>query len=359
MTTALARETAEQPQVLAALLDRTLPRLDELRADLLGDHTDVRGVVVAARGSSDNAARYAQYLWALRLGLPVALAIPSLQTVYGATPDLSGQLVVGISQSGSSPDVVGVVAAARAQGRPTVAVTNDPDSDLARAAGLVLDLGAGEERSVAATKTYTASLLAVALLVAALQDDQRLREQATEQLRLVPQAAADVLDQLTGSDAVDAAAAVLAPYDRGVAVGRGLNLSTAYEVALKTTELAGLLVSPYSPADLRHGPLGAVGPGTPALLVLPDEPASTSVADLAGALAGRGAPVVAIAARSGPGAAALEAADAVLPLPAGVPGWLSPLVAVLPGQLAAARLAETRGVDVDRPGGLSKVTRTS
>ena len=168
-----------------------------------------------------------------------------------------------------------------------------------------------------------------------------------------------MLDRLTGSDAVDAAAAVLAPHDRGVAVGRGLNLSTAYEVALKTTELAGLLVSPYSPADLRHGPLGAVGPNTPAVLVLPDEPASASVADVAAALAGRGAPVVAIAARSGPGAAALEAADAVLPLPAAIPDWLSPLIAVLPGQLAAARLAETRGVDVDRPGGLTKVTRTS
>ena len=169
-----------------------------------------------------------------------------------------------------------------------------------------------------------------------------------------------MLDRLTGSDAVDAAAAVLAPHDRGVAVGRGLNLSTAYEVALKTTELAGLLVSPYSPADLRHGPLGAVGPNTPAVLVLPDEPASASVADVAGC-AGRVAahPSWRSPRRSGPGAAALEAADAVLPLPAAIPDWLSPLIAVLPGQLAAARLAETRGVDVDRPGGLTKVTRTS
>lgn len=358
MTTALARETAQQPQVLSDLLDRLLPRLDELGA-VLGEGGDVRGAVIAARGSSDNAARYARYLWPLRLGLPVTLATPAVETVYGATPDLTGQLVVAISQSGSSPDVVGVVETARAQGRPTLAVTNAPTSDLALAAGAVLDLGAGEERSVAATKTYTASLLAVALLATALMPDAGPQRQLAEELRRVPGAAAAVLDGLTGSAAVDAAAALLGPHRRGIVVGRGLNLSTAHEIALKTTELADMLMSPYSPADLRHGPLGAVGPETPALLVLPDEPASASVAEVAAVLAERGAPVVAFADRSGPGAAALTGADVVVPLDASVPGWLSPLVAVLPGQLVAARLAAARGVDVDRPGGLTKVTRTS
>ena len=357
--TALAQETAEQPDVLARLLDRLVPRADELRSAALGSG-DVRGIVIAARGSSDNAARYAQYLWSAQHRIPVTLATPSLQTVYGVTPDLSGQLVVAISQSGSSPDVVGVLAAARDQGRPAVAVTNDPDSDLAAAATAVVELGAGTERSVAATKTYTSSLLAVALLGTAWLDDGDARRRRFEQLATVPSAAAALLDRLTGSEAVDAAAAVLGPYDRGVAVGRGLNLSTAHEVALKVTELAGTLMSPYSPADLRHGPLGAVGPGTPVLLVLPDEPASASVAALVPDLATRDAPVIAIADPVGVGGDVLTACAAGLPMDAepGVADWLTPLLAVLPGQLVAARLAAARGVDVDRPGGLAKVTRT-
>ncbi len=357
--TALAAETAEQPDVLARMLERLLPGTDELRSAAWGGG-DVRGIVVAARGSSDNAARYAQYLWSAQHRVPVTLATPSLQTVYGVTPDLSGQLVVAISQSGSSPDVVGVLAAAREQGRPAVAVTNEPDSDLAAAASVVVDLGAGVERSVAATKTYTSSLLAVALLGTAWMADAGERQRRTDQLRTVPAAMGALLDRLTGSDAVDVAAAVLGPHDRGVAVGRGLNLSTAHEVALKVTELAGMLVSPYSPADLRHGPLGAVGPGTPVLLVAPHDPATASVAALAPDLAARGAPVVAIADPAGPGASLLGTCAAGLPLDAdpGVPDWLTPLTAVLPGQLVAARLAAARGVDVDRPGGLAKVTRT-
>lgn len=357
--TRLAAEIAEQPDVLERLLRRALPRLDEV-ARRVRAAGQLRGVVVAARGSSDNVARYAQYLWSLRLGLPVTLATPSLQTVYGRTPDLAGQLVVAISQSGSSPDVVGVLAAARAQGRPAVAVTNDPGSDLALAADVVVDLGAGEERSVAATKTYTASLLAVALLAAALTDDRSARDRTVRDLQAAPEAVADVLRRTATGPQVGDGVELLGPHDRGVVVGRGLNLGTAHEVALKVTELAGLLMVPFSPADLRHGPLGAVGPGTPVLLVLPDEPASESVAGLADELAGRSAPVLALGDPSGPGAAALGRADVVLESTStpGLAGWLSPLTTVLPAQLLAAALAEARGVDVDRPGGLTKVTRT-
>ena len=164
----LTSEIAEQPAVLARLLDAQLPRLDAWRTALRRGEID--GVVVVARGSSDNAARYAQYLWSLRTGLPVALATPSLHTVYGGRIDVRGKAVVALSQSGASPDVVAVLAAARDQGVPAVAITNDPDSPLARAATDVLDLEAGAERSVAATKTYTASVLAVAVLGLALGD---------------------------------------------------------------------------------------------------------------------------------------------------------------------------------------------
>lgn len=331
MTTHLEREIREQPEVAARLLDRLLPQVAPLRAHLTGRGAEQ--VYLVARGSSDNAARYAQYLWPVRAGVTVTLATPSLATVYGVPPDLRRQAVVAVSQSGRSPDVVAVVQQAREAGRPTLAVTNDPASPLADAADVVVDLGAGPERSVAATKTYTASLLALAVLGVALGDAD-----AEDDLRRVPEA----LDAaVTGTGGTDEAAAVLARAGRAVAVGRGLNLATAHETALKVTELTGTLVAPYSPADLMHGPVAALGPQVPALLVAPDEPASASVLDAVPELERRGAPVVVLG-RGGPA----------------LPGWLTPLTAIVPGQLLAWRLAELRGVDVDHPGDLSKVTLT-
>ena len=187
----LTSEIAEQPAVLARLLDAQLPRLDAWRTALRRGEID--GVVVVARGSSDNAARYAQYLWSLRTGLSVALATPSLHTVYGGRIDVRGKAVVALSQSGASPDVVAVLAAARDQGAPAVAITNDPDSPLAQAATDVLDLEAGAERSVAATKTYTASVLAVAVLGLALGDPADDAAGLAE-LAEVPEAVAAAID---------------------------------------------------------------------------------------------------------------------------------------------------------------------
>lgn len=355
--TLLDREIGEQPEVLARLLDRAWPRLDELRAELRPE--DAHGVVIVARGSSDNAARYAQYLLGVRRLLPVALATPSLHTVYGAAPRFDGRIVVAVSQSGTSPDVVEVLRAARDQGRPALAVTNDPESPLAAVATAVLDLGAGPERSVAATKTYTASLLAMALLAVAL-GTRAERNRAERELRAVPDAVAATLTETTGPAA---AAAALVHRHRAVTVGRGLNLGTAHEAALKITELAGALVAPFSPADLLHGPIAAVGPTVPVLLLAPGEPSRDSVLDIVPALRDRGAPVLVVADPTpGRGRDALAAADVALPLGVGPDGpvepWLSPLVAVVPAQLLAARLAELRGVDVDRPGGLSKLTST-
>jgi len=344
--TLLSSEIAEQPDVLTRLLDAELPRLPALRTVIGAD--DVTGVVIVARGSSDNAARYGQYLWGLRTHIPVALAAPSLLTVYHRRPNWQGRLVVAISQSGSSPDVIAVLRAGREQGCPTVALTNDPASPLAAEATVVINLGTGPERSVAATKTYTSSLLAVALLVTAFWPDA----EAVTDLRAVPAAVAATLAALDGPAT---AAQAMHPATRAVAVGRGLNLGTAFEAALKITELTGTLVAPYSPADLLHGPVAAVGPQVPALLIAPDEPSRSSVLDIVPELRDRGAPVHIIA--SDP--AALAAADVALPLPAPVAGWLTPLTAILPGQLLAQRLAELRGVEVDHPGGLAKVTRTT
>ena len=344
----LSEETRAQPEVAARLLEQVRPRLGDLGALLRSRGT--RQVLLVARGSSDNAARYAQYLWQAVAGVPVALATPSLTTVYGRTPDLSDHAVVAISQSGRSPDVVAVVEEARAAGRPTLAVTNDPGSPLALAAEQVLDLGAGPERSVAATKTYTASLLAVALLSVALEEGGASGRRDHD-LDRVPDALRAVVDGTTG---LEEAAALLVGHDRGVCVGRGLHLSTAHETALKLTELTGSLVAPYSPADLMHGPVGAVGPGVPTVLVAPPERATASVLEIVPDLLRRRAPVVLVAADDVP-AGCLRVG---LPPEAALPGWLTPLTAVVPGQLLARRVAELRGVDVDRPGDLSKVTLT-
>jgi glucosamine--fructose-6-phosphate aminotransferase (isomerizing) len=351
VTSLLTSEIAEQPDVLARLLDAHLPRLAAWRAALRVGEVD--GIVLVARGSSDNAARYAQYLWALRTGLPVGLATPSLHTVYGGRLDFRGKAVVALSQSGASPDVVAVLAAARDQGAPAVAVTNDPSSPLAGAATDVLDLDAGSERSVAATKTYTSSVLAVAVLGVALADPGEESAYIAE-LRGVPAAAAAAIELTTG---LDEAAAVLAAPRRGVVVGRGLNLGTAYEAALKLTELTGSLMAPYSPADLMHGPVAALGPDVPVLALVPDEPASASVLDLAREAHRRESPLIAL----GPERMVADAPGTIVVLPAAadVAPWLTPVPAVIPAQLLAQRVAEARGVEVDQPGGLSKVTRTT
>jgi glucosamine--fructose-6-phosphate aminotransferase (isomerizing) len=353
----LARETAEQPDVAARILDRHLGRLDQLRAALRPDEVD--GIVLVARGSSDNAARYAQYLWSIRTRMPVSLATPSLHTVYGVEVDLRSKAVVAISQSGTSPDVVTVLRTARRQGAPAVAITNDLASPLADEASEVFDLAAGTERSVAATKTYTSSLLAVALMGAALTESSSRRSDQEALERLPGALEAAVRD--TGG--VDEAAAVVEAAWRGVAVGRGLNMSTAFETALKITELSGSLVAPYSPADLMHGPVGAVGPDVPVVLVAPEEPATGSVLEIAAEAARREAPVVVVgpetAVATARAAGSVGAVGVVLSEEARVAGWLTPLTAVVPGQLVARAVAERRGVDVDSPGGLSKVTLTS
>jgi len=341
----LDAEIAEQPAVLARLVEHADGVIDRLRGLVAG----CTGVTLAARGSSDNAARYGQYLVPLRSGLPVTLAQPSLSTVYGCAPRMDGQLVVAVSQSGRSPDVVAVLAAAREQRRPTVAVTNEPDSDLAAQADLVLDLGVGAETSVAATKTYTASLVAMALLAVALSDPDDDRA-AGDQLRAVPGQLGRALELAEGP--ARELAAALEDTTRAVVVGRGLNLATAHETALKITELTGTMVWPFSPADLLHGPVAVVGPDVPVLLVVPDEPASASVLEVVPGLRQRSAPVYVIGDPRG------TDVDLVVPLPGALPGWLTPVVSIAAGQRIARNLAGLRGVDVDRPGGLSKVTVT-
>jgi glucosamine--fructose-6-phosphate aminotransferase (isomerizing) len=343
--TLLEQELREQPAALARLLERGLPTARELRSLFRGD--DVRYLLIASRGSSSNAARYAQYLLGRAHRVPVAFATPSLFTLYGQPPRLDGALVVGISQSGASPDVTAVLEEARRQGRPTIALTNVAGSPLARAAEAVLPLEAGEERSVAATKTYLNSLGAIALLFAASTDDSA----ALAELQTMPARVEAQLElALTDTEAIRRYEAI----EGGTVVARGINYGSSFEIALKVRELSGLLFEAYSAADLMHGPIAAIAPGWPVIAIAPSGPALASMEDAIGGLAARGARLLVIADDARP----LAAAETPLRLVPGVPEWLSPLVAVIPGQLAALRLAELRGADVDSPHGLSKITLT-
>jgi glutamine---fructose-6-phosphate transaminase (isomerizing) len=255
--------------------------------------------------------------------------------------------VIGISQSGKSPDVVAVVDEARRQGRPTIALTNAPGSPLGRTADGVVKLEAGNERAVAATKTYVNSLGAVALLFAATTSDAT----ALGELQRVPgQLALQIERSWQDATAVDA----LGSISGGTVVSRGINYCTGFEIALKIRELSGLLFESYSAADLMHGPVAAIGPRWPVVAVAPSGPAREAMAKAIDDVAARGARSVVISDDD----TLLGKGEVALPLLAGVPEWLSPLVAVVPGQLMALRLAQLRGIDLDRPLGLSKVTLT-
>jgi glucosamine--fructose-6-phosphate aminotransferase (isomerizing) len=335
----------EQPDTLGRLLREGRAPVEALAARIRERAPGF--VTIAARGSSDNAARYAQYLFGAHNRLPVCLATPSLFTAYGAGPSLAGALVVGVSQSGRSPDIVAVIEAGRRDGALTLAITNEPGSPLARAAEHVLPLGAGPERAVAATKTYTASLGALAMLSAALEGGAGRRAE----LERVPALVAAAIE---ANAALPERVARYRYAERFVVVGRGFNYSTAFEVALKMKETSYLVAEPYSPADLLHGPVAMIDRGFPALLIAPSGRVLADVAALVDTLDERRAEVVAISDDAG----VLGRAQVALALPAGVPEWLSPLVAVVPGQLWAVALARARGFDPDRPRGLSKVTET-
>lgn len=344
---ALRDEILEQPQALARLIDAA-PRAYAGLAAALRERRP-RFAVIAARGTSDNAALYAQYLFAVRNSLPVALAAPSTITLYGAKPAMRDSLVIGISQSGRSPDIVAVLEEARRQGALTVALVNDAESPLAEVADEVIDLVAGPERATAATKSYTSELLAVALLSTAL--DAASADETADLARL-PDLATTAL---ATEDAARTISAGHASRTHGVVLGRGYAYATAREWSLKLQELAQLLVQPYSTADFEHGPLALAEPGFAVLAVAPSGVALEGQLDVLGRLRHEfGVRLLVIS-----DAAAVLALDEGLPLPASIPGWLSPVVEIIPGQLYAYHLTIARGLDPDRPRTIAKVTETT
>ncbi len=352
--TNLLSEIHEQPDVLRRLLAQESDHIGQIAAQIR--EQDVRYVVIAARGSSDNAARYAQYLFGAHNHLSVALATPSLFTKYHAPPRMAGALVIGISQSGASPDLVAVVEEGKRQDCPTLAITNVPNSPLAAIADDVILLHAGEEKSVAATKTYTAQLMALAMFSTALSHDKECHEQLVR----VPTQVAAVLPPppqplpRTTAEGLMRAAELLKTTDHCVVIGRGFNYASAYEIALKAKELAYVAAEPYSSADFLHGPIALVEEGFPAIVVNPSGAVFEEVQEVLMAMTARGAQPVVISDRE----ESLAQAAAPIALPADIPEWLSPIVGVVPGQLLAYHLSRARGFDPDQPRGLKKVTRT-
>ncbi len=341
----LKSEILEQPAALRRLLASERAVVERVAAAIRARAPQY--ILIAARGTSDNAARYGQYLFGAANRLPVALATPSLYTLYAQPPQIGGALVLAISQSGQSPDIVAVVAEGRRQGALTVAFTNDPNSPLAQAAEYTINLCAGVERAVAATKTYTTSLLAIAMLSAALaQDDDRFA-----QLAALPAALETIAAR---ADAVAQAAERYRYVEACVTLSRGYNYATAYEIALKLKELTYILAEPYSSADFQHGPVALVAHGFPVLAVVADGDLTAELVTFLRELRRRGAELIVIAAD----ADALALAQTPLPLPAGIPEWLSPVAAVMPGQLFAYGLTLAKGFDPDQPRGIVKVTLT-
>ena len=334
----MATEIAEQPGVWRRILDR--------RADVAVVARSIaasrpRFVLFAARGTSDHAALYAKYLTEVLLRLPAGLVSPSTITAYGARPDLRGTLLIVVSQSGASPDLVKTVEEGRRGGAVTLAVTNDPASLLARAAQLHLDVSAGTERAVAATKSYTAQLLTLFLLV------DHLRGGDGEAALPLPDLADALLPQAAAPMQAQAGRYRFA--SRMVVTGRGYAYPSAREAALKLMETSYIAAQAFSGADLMHGPLAMLDARVPVLAVAPDGVAGAAMAPALQRIRDTGADLFIVGG---------AAAGSQVLLPPGVPEALSPLLEILPFQLLALELATGRGEDPDTPRALRKVTET-
>lgn len=335
-------ELKEQPAAIERLADGA----DQVAA-IAARASEARLVRLVAHGSSDNAAAYGVYAFSLLAGLTAFRESISLLTYYGTAPDLRDSLVVAVSQSGRTPDVVDYVEAARGRAVLTVGVTNDASSPLAEAADAVVPLEAGPELAVAATKTYSSSLASLALLAGAL--GSRL-SQTADGLR---RSAALIDDAIPGLEReVAGTAALVQATGQLVVIGRGVEFATAREIALKLSETCQLLAEPLTSTALAHGPVARLGPGSPVWVVASNDPCLPSALEAAARARQAGAPLIA----SGDACERVAGAGIRLRTPAAPLPILAPMISVVPGQLFAWALALARGLDPDRPAGLSKVT---
>lgn len=337
-------EIRQQPEALARTLAGERKKIEKFRALL--ERKKPRLVVLAARGTSDNAAQFGRYLIEIATGIPVSLAAPSIQTLYEAKVNYKDALVIGISQSGESSDTNVVLERARRGGAITAGITNEAKSALAGLAEHVFLVRAGREKSVAATKTYTGQLMVLYLIAYALGAKIRLAD-----LDALPDFAAA---SLTLESEVSALAERFRFMHHAVVVGRGLNYSNAFEFALKLMETSYVVAERFSTADLLHGPIAMVEPDFPVFLFAPSGPTWGSMQEMLGRLRDLKAETVVITDRRNPAAANL--APRVISVPARIPEMYTPIPYIIPAQLFSAALAVEKNLDPDRPRTLSKVT---
>lgn len=333
-------EIREQPQALVRLLTEQAAGIGEVAVALRRRKPTL--VVFVARGTSHNAAIYGQYLVETLLRISTSTAMPSVTTLYDRTPDWSAGAIIAISQSGRSIDVAEVVAEARKQGALTVAITNDPDSPLAHRSAHVVPLAAGPEQSVAATKTFTASLAALAALVIGWGQHKDL----ARGLPRLPEVAANVLER---EAAIKSLAKRHARRDPWVVITRGYMLGVGDEAALKLKETCYAVAESMSAAELLHGPIAALDKKSTALLLLPPGRSRSGLIDVRVQLRGRSVPTLTFAFGDDPGDVAINT---------GLPEPLAPIVAAPVVHLFAYYLSVARGLNPDQPRGLKKVTVT-
>lgn len=341
----MAAEIAEQPEALARLVvPESLERVHRIAATI--HERSPRFVLLAARGNSDHAALYAKYLVEVSLGLPAGLASPSTMTAYGARPNLSDVLLLTVSESGGTPDLVETVRTARAGGAATLAVTNNPDSALAAASELHLDVLAGPERAVAATKSYSSQLLALWLVIDALRGGDLSGAQG------IPEAAQSLVDR--GGEVVGLASRYRFT-DRVVTTGRGYSYPTAREAAQKLMETSYVSAHAFSGADLLHGPLAMIDHDHPVIAVVPDGKGAEAMQPVLERLGERGADVTVFG-----GARSAELGTAGYDLGCEqVPEELHPVVDIIPLQQLALQMTLVRGLNPDTPRGSDKESGTS
>ena len=344
-TTHLHQEIHQQPDLIHNLVSKPNESILSLAEQI--HSRGIKQVFIAARGTSDNAGRYAQYLLGAHNRMVVTLATPSLFTVYRQPPDLSNTLVIGISQSGKSPDIVSVVEEGNRQDALTVAITNIQDSDLAQASNSIINLSAGEEISLAATKTYTSQLTCLALLSTALNpSDVFLRDLAE-----LPQ---QVAETFTLEKQIKTLVERYRYMTHCAIIGRGFNYASSFEFSLKMKELTYTIAEPYSSADFLHGPVALVDRGFPVFIFAPSGKMTPEMVSTIKEVQDRDAEVIILSDEPD----ILSMTDHTLTLPGGVPEWLSPITTIIPAQMFAMYLAYTRGIDIDNPRGLKKVTET-
>lgn len=334
----MAREMAEQPEVLDGLLRRRAELLERLRTLV---PTPLAGIAITARGSSDNAAVYGRYLLEASARRPAGLVAPSLHTLYEAGVDFSGYLAIAVSQSGATPEITEVLQRLGDGGAATVAITNEEASPLGEVADAVIGLGAGEERAVPATKTFTSSLLAFAIVAESLGTVPW----SEADLGRLPAAAAYALtDEAPATEAVEALRRA-----RGLAtVGRGYLYAIALEGALKVKETALVMVEGYSAADLLHGPIAAVGEKDAVIAFRASGPSAEEMRRLTLSLQDRGVQVIVVG----------QGEEAALTVASSLPEQLAAIPASVRAQQLAHGLSLAMGFDPDKPEGLSKVTLT-